>query len=97
MTPLPADRPGQVNMLKNLLVAMLKAPEPRRTLRTAHVLATLHAAVRANKGRKFKPNDLPDFDHAAAAGQAMQREALAAAPGDALGEFEVAEEDGAEK
>ena len=65
--PLPADRPGQVNMLKNLLVAMLKAPEPRRTLRTAHVLATLHAAVRANKGRKFKPNDLPDFDHAAAA------------------------------
>jgi hypothetical protein len=65
--PLPADRPGQLNMLKNLLAAMLKAEEPRRTLRTAHVLATLHAAVRANKGRKFRPNDLPDFDHAAAA------------------------------
>lgn len=31
------------------------------------MLATLHAAVRANRGRKFKPNDLPDFDHAAAA------------------------------
>jgi hypothetical protein len=65
--PLPADRPGQLNLLKNLLAAMLKVEEPRRTLRTAHVLATLHAAVRANKGRKFRPNDLPDFDHAAAA------------------------------
>jgi hypothetical protein len=65
--PLPGDRSDQLNMLKNLLVAMLKAVEPRRTLRTAHVLATLHAAVRANKGRKFKANDLPDFDHAAAA------------------------------
>lgn len=64
--PLLVDRPGQRNMLKNLLVVMLKAVEPRRAFRTVHVLAMLHAAVRANRGRKFKPNDLPDFDHAAA-------------------------------
>lgn len=36
-------------------------------LRTSYVLASIHAAVRAAKGRKFKPNDLFDFDHAAAA------------------------------
>ncbi|MCK9463065.1 MAG: hypothetical protein M0R80_25865 [Proteobacteria bacterium] len=34
---------------------------------TLHIMASLHASIRWHKNRKLKPNDLFDFDHAAAA------------------------------
>lgn len=52
---------------KNLLVAALEKPAAKRTLRTMHIEACLHANLRWNKGRKFKANDFFDFEHAAAA------------------------------
>lgn len=46
---------------------ILKNPDGPRDLPTAFVQASLHAAVRWSKNRKFKPNDFPDFQHASAA------------------------------
>lgn len=50
-----------------LLVAAMKTPNGKATLRTLHIKTCLHAAVRWNKGQKFKANDFFDFQHAAAA------------------------------
>ncbi len=52
---------------EDLIAAGLMQGTARKTLGTMNVLATLHASLRWNKGRKIKSNDLPDFDHAAAA------------------------------
>ena len=51
----------------NLIFAALKKATPRQQLKSIHAMAAMHAAIRWNKGRKFKPNDLYDLDHAAAA------------------------------
>lgn len=55
------------NALKNLLAIVLEKNKAREALPTMHILASLHASVRWNKGRRFKGNDLFDFGHAAAA------------------------------
>ncbi|MDH6268846.1 hypothetical protein M2360_004265 [Rhizobium sp. SG_E_25_P2] len=55
------------NGFKNLLAISLERNKSRDTLRTIHILASLHASVRWNKGRKLKGNDFFDFHHAAAA------------------------------
>lgn len=50
-----------------LLVAAMKSPNGKATLRTFHINTSMHAAMRWNKGQKFKTNDFFDFQHAAAA------------------------------
>lgn len=50
-----------------LLVAAIGTEPGKATLRTLHIEACLHAAVRWNKGQKFKANDFFDYQHAAAA------------------------------
>ena len=49
------------------LVGAFGAEAGRKALRTLHINATLHAAVRWNKGQALKANDLFDFQHACAA------------------------------
>lgn len=50
-----------------LLVAAMKTARGKATLRTLHIETCMHAAVRWNKGQKFKANDFFDYQHAAAA------------------------------
>jgi hypothetical protein len=50
-----------------LLVAAMKTERGTATLRTLHIETCLHAAVRWNKGQKFKANDFFDYQHASAA------------------------------
>ena len=50
-----------------LLVAAMKTERGKATLRTLHIETCMHAAVRWNKGQKFKANDFFDYQHAAAA------------------------------
>ena len=52
------------NSIFNLLSSK---PEARLQLRTLYIEACLHAAFRWDKSRRFKGNDLYDFNHAAAA------------------------------
>lgn len=47
-----------------LATVLLKSPQATK-LRTMYILSSMHAAVRWDKYRKFKANDLPDFIHAA--------------------------------
>jgi len=65
--PTPEERRKSENGFKNLLAFALEHEKAHETLRTMHILASLHASLRWNKGRKFKGNDLFDFHHAAAA------------------------------
>jgi hypothetical protein len=69
-SPIPRDTP-QWNecrsMCANLLFhALALKPETRLQLRTLYVEACLHAAFRWDKARRFKGNDLYDFNHASA-------------------------------
>jgi hypothetical protein len=66
-TPEPDNRAEDQRHVRAAIAGLLGAPAAQLRLRTPHILTSFHAAVRANKGRKFKPNDLLDFDHAAAA------------------------------
>lgn len=62
--PTAAERTESVNACRNLLYFAMKKPKNRKVLRTLHVGASLHAAMRWDKQRKFKPNDYYDFEHA---------------------------------
>jgi hypothetical protein len=50
-----------------LLVALKKRTQVRQQLRTLHIHASLHAAFRWDKARRFTSNDFYDFEHASAA------------------------------
>jgi hypothetical protein len=50
-----------------LFAALTRRPQVRQQLRMLHIYASLHAAFRWNKERRFKSNDLYDFEHASAA------------------------------
>lgn len=54
-------------MAENILVSTFNKRRLIEQLPTLHVIASCHAAVRWNRGRRFKENDLLDFNHAAAA------------------------------
>ncbi len=51
----------------SFLVGALDTEDGRKAIRSLHIKSLLHAAVRWNKKQVLKPNDLFDFDHAAAA------------------------------
>lgn len=63
----PEERAETVKMCRNLLYHAMKKPEHRLALRTLHIGVALHAGMRWDKERKFKPNDFYDFHHATAA------------------------------
>jgi hypothetical protein len=65
--PTPEQRSSSVNACRNLLYHAFKKPEARNALRSLHIGASIHAAMRWDKKRKFKPNDYYDFEHATAA------------------------------
>lgn len=67
LSPTPDERANSVNMCRNLLYHAFKKPETKDALRCLHIGASIHAAMRWNKNRKFKPNDHYDFEHATAA------------------------------
>jgi hypothetical protein len=67
LSPTAEERAKTVNMSRNLLYFAMKKPEHRAALRTLHIGASLHASMRWDKQRKFKPNDYYDFQHATAA------------------------------
>jgi len=62
-----AERNAMVKKWNALIAESLIKGKTRRELGTMNVSATLHASVRWNKGQKLRANDLPDFEHAAAA------------------------------
>ncbi|MFT6559612.1 hypothetical protein [Sneathiella sp.] len=55
------------NAGKNILLESFKKEETKHQLKMIHVGVSLHADLRWNKGQKFKPNDLIDFNHASQA------------------------------
>lgn len=69
--PLPADGTGERaevdRQCLSFLVGALGTEDGRKAIRSLHIKSLLHAAVRWNKKQALKPNDLFDFDHAAAA------------------------------
>lgn len=54
-------------MCRDLLYYAFKKPAAKDVLRSLHIGASIHAAMRWDKDRKFKPNDYYDFEHATAA------------------------------
>jgi len=67
LLPAPDDRVNSVNMCRNLLYHAFKKPGTKDALRSLHIGASIHATMRWDKTRKFKPNDYYDFEHATAA------------------------------
>lgn len=65
--PSPEQREKQGRQLHNLLFAAFKRDATKQALRTLHILATLHAAIRWNRQQRLKANDFLDFQHATAA------------------------------
>jgi hypothetical protein len=61
------QRRNYANQFKNLFAIVLEKDKARKELRTMHILASLHAALRWNNGQQIDDNDLFDFEHAAAA------------------------------
>lgn len=69
--PLPAEgsseRAEVDRQCLSFLIGVLDTEGGRKAMRSLHIKSLLHAAVRWNKKQTLKPNDLFDFDHAAAA------------------------------
>ena len=51
----------------HLVALALEKEAARDTLRSLHILASLHASLRWDKQRKIDAHDLHDYNHAAAA------------------------------
>lgn len=62
-----AERAEVNRQCLSFLVGALDTEGGRTAMRSLHIKSLLHAAVRWNKKQALKPNDLFDFDHAAAA------------------------------
>ena len=67
LSPTPQERASVVNMCRNLLYHAFRKRETRDALRLLHIGTSIHANMRWDKERKFKPNDFYDFEHAMAA------------------------------
>jgi len=67
LSPTRDERAASVKMCRNLLYYGFKQPKTKDTLRSFHIGAAIHASMRWDKNRKFKPNDYYDFEHATAA------------------------------
>ena len=70
LPPPSTDRPESrenARIARNLLVAVFEKAETRKSLRSMHIQACLHAGLRWNKGTRFVANHFFDFEHATAA------------------------------
>lgn len=69
--PRPAKKTGGYKAIErhclSLLVGAMNTDKGKATLRTLHIETSIHAALRWNKGQKFKANDFFDIQHAGAA------------------------------
>ncbi len=65
--PSADERETHIEQCLGLLRAALRKPVGKHALRTLHIGALLHAALRWNRPQKLDPNDLFDFHHAKAA------------------------------
>lgn len=65
--PTWGEREAAIREILRFLRAAIEKPHVKRALRTLHIEACLHAALRWNKTQKLDANDLYDFKHAAAA------------------------------
>lgn len=66
----PTDTPEWrefARVARNLLIVAFEKPETRKTLRSMHIQACLHAGLRWNKSTNFVANHFFDFEHATAA------------------------------
>jgi hypothetical protein len=54
-------------MCRHILTSAFEDNIAQSTVRTLHIEACLHASLRWDKKRQFKPNDFFDFHHASAA------------------------------
>lgn len=65
--PSADEREGITRQCLGLLRTAVRKPVGRRALRTLHIGALLHAAMRWNRTQKLDANDIFDFHHAGAA------------------------------
>ncbi|WP_417687962.1 hypothetical protein [Roseibium sp.] len=65
--PTSEERQQAENSYKNLMALALEKGKAQKELRTMHILASLHASLRWNKGQKVVSNGIFDFHHATAA------------------------------
>jgi hypothetical protein len=65
--PSADERETTIKQCLGLLRAALRKPVGKHALRTLHIGALLHAALRWNRAQKLDANDLFDFHHAEAA------------------------------
>lgn len=65
--PSTQELEGVTTQCLGLLRTAVRKPVGRQALRTLHVTALLHAALRWNRTQKLEANDLFDFHHAGAA------------------------------
>lgn len=56
--------PAEIALCRNVVRNSLALGKARQALRSGHIRASLHAIIRHNKGRRFKPNDIFDIEHA---------------------------------
>lgn len=62
--PTPNQRATTENNFSNVLYFAIRKRGAANELRSLHIGASIHAAMRWDKSRKFKPNDFHDIDHA---------------------------------
>jgi hypothetical protein len=67
INPSPAELEATTRQCLGLLRAAVRKPVGKRALRTLHIGALLHAALRWNRTQKIDANDLFDLHHAEAA------------------------------
>jgi len=68
--PTSASKDAQIAMEKgarNLLYNGFKKGDAKEHIRSMHIGASIHAAMRRDRERQFEPNDFFDFQHATAA------------------------------
>jgi hypothetical protein len=67
MSSSAADKSARENGVRNLLYEGFTKGDAKDHIRSLHVDASIHAAMRRDKQRQFEPNDYYDIQHATAA------------------------------
>ncbi len=62
-----AESESLEGQIAGLIAGVLMSRDHRTQLPMLHVMTCIHANIRLNRARQFKPNDFYDFNHAAAA------------------------------
>jgi Zn-dependent oligopeptidase len=65
--PTDTERQDSGKLLRNFIGSLYQHDKLKNEIPQLHIGASLHALVRYDQQRKYKPNDLEDFRHAGAA------------------------------